>query len=242
MLARLQPMVDDFLNKREEFAASIARPDLFEIVDHFGLYAGSRTIGAKLFTYELLKETLNLAGDIIEFGCWKGGNLLFLAKVLYLHHPMTVKKVFGFDNFSGLPSASQEDGDFAKLQEGRYRGDEETLTAAIKLFELSGRVELVVGDALETIPQFAESNPEQLVSFAFLDFDLYEPTRVALDFIDSSLVDGGIILLDQAGLEDWPGEALALKEFLQQSPFAYQTVSNPLTTQPTVAIRKVGRK
>lgn len=233
---------EEFLQAREKFAASIGMPELYEIADHFGLYSGSWTIGSKLFTYELLKRTIDLAGDVMEFGCWKGSNLLFLAKVLYLHRPLSVKKVFGFDNFSGLPSPSSEDGDYAKGQEGNYSGHEARLRAAIDLFDFSEKVQLVVGDARQTIPEFRADAPERMVSFAYFDFDLYEPTRVALEYIDETLVDGGIMVFDQAGTEHWPGETLALKELLDSSESRYQSIGNPITPQPTMAFQKMGSR
>ena len=73
---------DKFLNNRKEFAKNIGKEDLYDYVDHFGLYAGIHTIGNKLWTYELLKKTIGIPGDIVEFGCWKGSNLLFLTKTL----------------------------------------------------------------------------------------------------------------------------------------------------------------
>ena len=39
------------------------------------------------------------------------------------------------------------------------------------------KVQLIRGDAQETIPVFVEENPHVVVSLLFLDFDLYEPTK-----------------------------------------------------------------
>ena len=72
---------DKFLKNRNEFAAKVKNSNLYDFVDHFGLYAGVRTIGCKLVTYDLFKKTIGVPGDIAEFGCWKGSNLMFLAKI-----------------------------------------------------------------------------------------------------------------------------------------------------------------
>ena len=58
--------------------------DIWSVIDHFGLFVGVQTLASRLATYELLKETLNVPGNIIEFGVWNGSNLLFMAKVLSL--------------------------------------------------------------------------------------------------------------------------------------------------------------
>lgn len=228
----------DFLTYRQDFAAEIGISNLYEVIDHFGLYAGLETLGAKFFTYELLKKTLDVPGDIVEFGCWNGSTLMFLAKALYLHRPNTVKKVIGFDNFSGLPKPKPVDGPYAAEVTGKYEGDEKVLRRAIDLFDLSEKVKLVVGDATETIPEYRRKHPEAMISFAFLDFDLYEPTKAALELLDEALTPGGVVVLDQAGTDDWSGETIAWLEHTRASNSRYEPFSNPITPQPTMAFLK----
>ncbi len=72
---------DSFLSKRDEFAKTLGCENLYEYIDQFPLYAGEFTLGNKLFTYDLLRDASKVPGDIAEFGCWKGSNLMFLAKV-----------------------------------------------------------------------------------------------------------------------------------------------------------------
>ena len=78
-----------------------------------------------------MKSTVGVPGDIYEFGCWKGSNLMFLAKLNSLVEPSSPKKIWGFDNFSGLPEAKDIDGPHAQNQAGKYLGSEEQLRAAI---------------------------------------------------------------------------------------------------------------
>lgn len=227
---------DDFLLKRQDFAKEIGFSDLYDYIDHFSLYAGVHTIGNKLWTYDLLSKTIGVRGDIYEFGCWKGSNLMFLAKMSSLLEPSSSKNIFGFDNFSGLPQAVEKDGAVASGQVGNYRGNEEILRKVIELFNLSSKVELVVGDALNTIPKFDSDNPQSVCSFAYLDFDLYEPTKAALNFLENRISVGGIIVFDEACTAEWPGETLAMKEFLDQTKHGFEVFSNPISRQPTVAI------
>ncbi len=230
---------DDFKVKREKFSEDIGAPGLYKFIDHFGLYAGAHTIFNKLWTYELLLQTRGIPGDIAEFGCWNGSNLMFLAKVINLIEPNSPKKIFGFDNFSGLPATSAEDGIFAGEQVGKYMGNELVLRKAIELFDLQNRVELVVGDALETIPNFLAEKQQSLISFAYLDFDLYEPTKAALDFLEGTISVGGVIVFDQALTENWPGETLAMKEFLCRTKHEFLSVSNTVSRQPTIALKRL---
>lgn len=230
---------DSFLSKREKFAKFLGNEDLYEYIDQFSLYAGEHTIGNKLFTYELLKKTKKVPGHIAEFGCWKGSNLMFLAKIKYLLEPHSHKKIIGFDNFSGLPKSSKIDGKYASSQTGNYCGDETILKAAIELFNYEDTVELVIGDAIKTIPKYMESNKELILSFAYIDFDLYEPCKSALKMINDSLSVGGIIAFDEAITKEWPGETLAMKEFLKYTKHQYKMINNNFSRQPTMALKRV---
>ena len=173
----------EYLRQRKEFAIEVGFPDLFEYIDQYGLYAGAQTIGSRLFAYEAIKRTINIPGHIVEFGVFKGSNLLYMAKVLRLLQPSTHKLVFGFDTFTGLPDSTEKDGMFAVEMAGEYLGNEELIRDAISLYELDTWCHLIVGNAVQTIKEFEEEKPEVLISLAWVDFDLYEPTVVALDFL-----------------------------------------------------------
>ena len=76
------------------------------------------------------------------------------------------------------------------------------------------KIELVKGDANITIPQYIENNKHTLVSLLYLDFDIYEPTKTALDHFLPRMGKGSIIAFDEINNEDWPGETMALLESL----------------------------
>lgn len=223
-----------YLANRQQFAENLGIPNLFSFIDQFGLYAGTQTLAARLQTYEVLKSSIRVPGHIVEFGVWHGSNLLFMSKLLRLLQPSTSKLVFGFDNFSGLPEAHSLDGTEAGSMVGKYKGNEEVLRAAIKLYELEEWVHLVKGDATQTIPAFETAFPEALVSLAWIDFDLYEPTKAALEFLARRLSIGGIIVFDEAISQIWPGETVAMIEFLEQTGVSYRMEANTLGRQPVM--------
>jgi hypothetical protein len=230
---------DNFLELRKQFSDQLGVPDLYDFIDQFALYAGVHTIGNKLWTYDLFKTTIGIPGDLYEFGCWKGANLMFLAKLNKLFEPSSPKQIYGFDNFSGLPDVSSLDGSYAQKQVGKYLGNEQQLKNAIELFELEDKVSLIVGDALETIPKFQSNKKEAICSLAYIDFDLYEPCAAALRFLEESLSVGGLIIFDEAGTKEWPGETLAMKEFLINTNHDFEMLSNPFSRQPTIALRRI---
>ena len=224
----------EYLRRRDTFARDLGFPELFQYIDQFGVYCGAQTLASRLVAYEVLKQSVKVPGHIVEFGVWHGSNLLFLAKILRLLQPQTTKQLFGFDNFAGLPAPHAHDHDKAKEFVGRYHGNEAVLRAAISLYQLEDWVHLIVGDATTTIPAFADEFPEVLVSLAWVDFDLYEPTRVALDFLRKRLCPGGIIVLDEAVSRVWPGETVALLEFLNTAGARFRMEANTLGRQPVM--------
>lgn len=228
-----------YLRERKRFAEEIGAGDLFDIADHFGLYSGIQTIGKSLAVYELIKQTLGVPGNIMEFGCWKGSNLLLMAKILRLLQPNTIKEVYGFDSFKGLRTFSRKDGAKTSAARGMYRGREDILRKCISLYEMDGWVHLVKGEASRTIKAFERENDHFPISLAYLDFDLYAPTRAALRFVHKRLSFGGLIAFDEAMTHDWKGEGAAMLEFLGKHEGQYETSIVQHSRQPTAVLRRV---
>ena len=76
------------------------------------------------------------------------------------------------------------------------------------------KTELVVGDACETIPQYVEEHPHLLINLLYVDFDIYEPTKAALQHLYPRVVKGGVVAFDELNCPEFPGETLALIECL----------------------------
>jgi hypothetical protein len=74
------------------------------------------------------------------------------------------------------------------------------------------RFELVQGDAMETIPAYLERHPETLVSLAIFDFDIYQPTKAALEAVKPHLFKGSVLVFDELADDIFPGETIALRE------------------------------
>jgi len=60
------------------------------------------------------------------------------------------------------------------------------------------------------------------VSFAYVDFDFYEPIRVTLDFLDGVMPVGGIIIVDDYDFFS-TGVKKAVEEFTARHPGRYHT-------------------
>jgi hypothetical protein len=229
----------DYLARRKNFAEDIGHPDLWQFVDHFGLYAGTQTIATYMAVHDLVRATSDVPGHVMEFGSHHGAKLMFMAKLLELYSSNSAKKVFGFDSFEGLRTYSYLDGERSREMEGKYAGNESVLRKSIELFGYDEWVHLVKGDARETIPAFAEAFPHVIVSLAYIDFDLYEPCQSALKFLGPRMATGGIIAFDEAMTDFFPGEGIAMLEFLEeQAQTRFEMRVSPIALQPTIWVVK----
>lgn len=176
---------------------------------------------------ELFLKTLEIPGDIAELGVFRGMGLMTWANFLecYCISDRT-KIVYGFDNWKGFVSLSQEDGaDVDEVQkfEGGFSPEKyyEELQEAIDIFDndrfipWKDRVNLIEGNIEETVPTFCKDNPGIRFSLVHFDCDLYEPTKVGLQYFWDRLSKGGIMLFDEYAIKDWPGETKAVDEFFE---------------------------
>ena len=69
------------------------------ILENFGMLLGNKSFYRFLKLSEILLKTKNVKGDIIEFGIWNGNNLFTIKKISDYYD---LKKIYGFDNFSGF--------------------------------------------------------------------------------------------------------------------------------------------
>lgn len=239
-MSKFKKQDEFYLSERKKMSKELGKQELFDVADHFGLYAGTQTIGRSLFIYEILKETIKIPGDIVEFGCWKGSNLLYMAKVLNLLQPNSIKQVYAFDSFEGLQTFAKEDGEnIEEIYRNSYKGDEEVIRKCLQTYEMENWVSLIVGNALDTIGEFEEKNKHVMFSLSYIDFDLYAPCLKALEFSHRNLSIGGYIIMDEALTSEWKGEGQALKEFLVKNEGHYEMISNHISRQPTVVLRRI---
>lgn len=179
---------------------------------------------------DFFRMTLDVPGDIVELGVFRGLGLMTWANLLecFCIGDRT-KLVYGFDNWEGFTELTPQDGAEVDLVQKKVGGFSpkpyfEELQEAIGIFDTDrfipwkDRVRLVVGDIETSVPKFVEENPGVRFSLAHFDCDLYKPTRAALEAIWPRLSRGGVIIFDEYGIQDWPGETQAVDEFFADKP------------------------
>jgi hypothetical protein len=196
-------------------------------LQNFSRHTRRQDIARFLTRYELFKLSLPAHGSVVECGIFAGGGLLAWHHFSAIFEPYNhSRRIIGFDTFTGFPGVSEEDvkgGTSTNLHKGAYsvhaniREEIEAFAAIHDENRPLGhipKIELVQGDANNTIPSFCESHQHLLISLLYLDFDLYAPTKTALLNFLPRVVKGGIIAFDELNCEEFPGETMALMETL----------------------------
>jgi hypothetical protein len=187
--------------------------------------------------HDLYQKILGVPGVVMEFGVRWGQNLALFENFRGIYEPFNhSRKIVGFDTFEGFPSVHGKDGKSDIVKVGAYavtQNYETYLEKVLAAVEQENpithikKTKLVKGDASLKIDQYLKENPETIVSFAYFDFDIYEPTKKCLEAIKPHLTKGSVIGFDELNNHDFPGETLALKEVfglenirIQRSPYS----------------------
>jgi hypothetical protein len=195
----------------------------YEKFEHFPRFASRQALSRYFALYEIFKEVLHVQGDIIECGVSWGGALMAFAQISAALEPFNLqRRVIGFDTFAGFLGVSDKDQSTSTSNQSRQGGfladSLADLERSIELFDANrsighvAKVVLVKGDACRTIPQFIRENPHTVVSLLHLDFDLYDPTRAALEALAPRMPKGAVLVFDELNCQAWPGETLAVLE------------------------------
>jgi hypothetical protein len=226
-----------YRQKREALSAQYGPQELGSIADHWPLYCSLDNLGRFLAIADLFRSTLSVPGHVAEFGSWRGTSLVLLTQLLRLYDPHGSKVVHCFESFEGLTTLTPQDGDRRRL-EGRYQSTRQALEDIIALHDLQDDICIHQGLIEHTLPDVLNANPALSFSFVFCDVDLYAPTRTLLDHIHPRLVPGGVVVFDEWNHEEFPGEGVAVNEFLQTCGHAYSLEHVMHARRPTLALRK----
>lgn len=217
------PEEKDILKQFVAHLKSSPLPD-DEVLPNLGLFLTSKNLSRILFFYEIYKKIVHTHGIIVEFGVRWGQTLSIMSALRGIFEPFNRhRKIVGFDTFEGFKGMSKEDGNRCQCKDGSFSltpGYEDYLDKLLltqeKLNPMSHlkKYELVKGDAVITIPQYLKNHPETIISLAIFDFDIYAPTKAALDAIKTHLCKGSILVFDELCDDILPGETIALKETL----------------------------
>lgn len=191
----------------------------------FTKYTPVAEINRFLAKSKLFEKILNIHGSIVECGVFMGGGLMSWAQLSAIYEPLNhIRKVIGFDTFEGFTGVSDKDKsameNTSAVKGGLKVTSYEDILECVRVFDIYRplghiqKVELVKGDVLKTMYDYINQNQHLIVSLLYLDFDLYEPTKFAIETLVPRMPKGAIIAFDQLNQKFWPGETRALLETL----------------------------
>lgn len=193
-----------------------------ELFMNFPLFMNRQNLSHVLYMNELYQQIVSVHGKIFELGVRWGRNLALYESFRGIYEPHNHnRKIVGFDTFCGFPSIDPKDGDSDVIKVGAYSvtddydkyleqvldyHEKESPISHIKKYELRK------GDAVVEVERYLKENPETIVSMAYFDFDIYEPTKRCLELIKDRLTKGSVIAFDELNCADYPGETQAVME------------------------------
>ncbi len=209
-----------------ETDATAALANLFESsldstpdkLSSFTRYVRRQDLKRFLACYEIFQRILPVKGSIVECGVFRGQTFMSWYHLSTILEPENLtRRIYGFDSFEGLQSVTAADASArSAARTGELASDSlDELRALIEAHDANrfighiDKAHLVPGDATVTIPQFLQDHPHLVVSLLFMDFDLYEPTKVALEQFLPRMPKGAILAFDELDNPIWPGETLA---------------------------------
>ncbi len=214
-----------------------SRRDFFFEMQKHAMHLRMEFTARQLAIYELYRKTAELPGAVAEFGVRNGANYFFLARLIEIfngsqrHDGISSRHLYGFDTFAGFPSVGEEDKSKASWQDmgaGGVPTNREVFFADYETFRtqstIGNRLHIVEGDVMQTLPQLLADAPGLRFSLIYLDLDLYAPTKLCLEQLWDKLVPGGIVVLDEYALPEFPGESAAADEFLAGKNIKLQAI------------------
>lgn len=185
----------------------------------FYLTSSVSRLGNIMAHYELYKKIVDIPGDVIELGVFKGGGLIQFATFRELLENENSRKIVGFDVFGEFPQADNK-----ADQEFREKWVRETGNSFLTDMEIYeslrhkkiDNVELVKGDIAETLPAYIKQHPHLKVSLLHIDTDIYAPSKTGLELLYDKVVKNGVIIFDDYGVA---GETEAVDEFLPDKDY-----------------------
>jgi hypothetical protein len=207
-------------NKNLKFSKSF-------ILKNTSAFIGDSALFKLLFCFEMINKTKNIKGDIIEFGVWNGNNLLAIKKIIDYFN--LKKKVFGYDHFKGMPLHTED------RNRNSFVGNIKVAKYFINFFRLK-KIQLINDNFFNLKKHLEKFNKFSII---YIDCDIYETTKIILDYCSPKLSKGGLIVFDEGNQKKGTGETKAAREFLRKNKKNYKRVLLKNGYQPDIYFKKI---
>lgn len=219
-----------FYNSTKETQQSV-----YDSYNNLLFSADARVFNKMMKKSELYFKVKDLAGDILEFGVFKGAGIALFLNLKIMYEPNSLMKVIGFDYFNCEKLTNSLDGLNKTMMTAvlNRAPNEELLIENVKK-RLSNfnkdNYKLIEGDAVFTSIQYNIENPGARIKLLYMDIDLGEPTYKILKTLWNKIVKNGIVVFDEYGYHKWDesdGVDKFLKEIEGQYTFFDTKIGSP---------------
>ena len=155
------------------------------------------------------KNALNVGGDFIECGVFKGFCSAVLCK--YLEFNNLTRNFYLYDTFEGLPEETSTEAERKNWDYTHY-DSEEIYNKVVELFSEYKNVDVVRG----IVPKVLEQSPLEKIAFLHIDMNSEQAEILALDYLFDKVVPGGLIVLDDFGWSCNRNQNIAERAFMNE--------------------------
>jgi O-methyltransferase len=156
--------------------------------------------------------TNDIPGDIVELGCNKGTNALFLQRMLLASQ--TEKKLHLYDSFEGLPEDMEWDRPQNFEEDHRFGKGSMTVSEEQLRQNFSDAGIMLPNVHKGWFKDIPDSEYPEKVAFAFFDGDLYSSIHDSFVKIYPRLATGAYVFVHDYQWERLPGVEKACRDFL----------------------------
>lgn len=221
---------------------SVTSQEVYDSYNSLMFSPDKRVFNKMVKKIELYMSVKDLAGDIVEFGVFKGSGMALFLKLKNMYEPNSLMKVIGFDYFQKDSLIDSLDGinkDCMTSVLDRVDSSDLTLESVnerLSAYDADNYM-LVQGDAVVECKKFCSSNPGAKIKLLYMDLDMAEPTYQILRELWSRVVRGGVVVFDEYAYHSWD-ESVGVDAFLKEIEGKYEVV-NTFVHAPTLYIRKL---
>lgn len=170
------------------------------------------------FIVEALAKCGHLRGDVCEFGVAQGETSALIANEI----AASDKKLHLFDSFEGLPKPTDKDqlkdDIFSLGSMDAYTGTmacaDDLVRARLSTISFPEHRYVLHKGFIDKVLEAGRDLPKE-VCFAYVDFDFYEPIKLALDFLHHVTPPGAVIVVDDYDFFS-TGAKTAVDEFIDK--------------------------
>jgi Macrocin-O-methyltransferase (TylF) len=190
-----------------------ASQHIYDSFNEFIFSNDTRILAKLLARHMMLQKVIDVPGDIVELGVFKGSGMATFLKLKDITFPkITPIKVIGFDFFdtdSLVNSLSGNDKETMNslFTDRNYRhtvGMKDTVENKLIRTGYDRRdFELIEGDINISVERFIRERPGFRARLVYIDVDLEEPTFNALEALWDKVSPGGVIVFDEVAISQW---------------------------------------